>query len=98
MQNRLYFQRTKQALNEGKALSDKELAVLLKRDQDIKYAYGALKDNELGYPGAAAEAIDANAYQQFLQEYMNDVIPVVVADGQIFEMSKPGLERKAYYY
>lgn len=98
MQNRLYLQRTKQILNEGKALSDEALLALLKRDQDVKYAYGALENSELGYPGAAAEAIDSDAYQQFLQEYMNDVVPVVAADGQIFEVPKPGLERKGYYY
>jgi hypothetical protein len=98
MQNRLYFQRTKQTLNEGKPLSDEGLLALLKNDQDIRSGYGAVEDIELGYPGAAAESSDPDAYQQFLQEYMNDVIPAIANDGQIVEVLKPGLERKSYYY
>jgi hypothetical protein len=98
MQNRLYFQRTKQALNKGKALSDEEVLGLLKNDQVIRSVYGALEDSDLGYPGAAEVFAEPDTYQQFLQEYMNDVIPMIADDGQIIEVPKPGLENKRYYY
>ncbi len=98
MQNRLYNQRTKQILNEGRALSDEGLIALLNRDKAIKYAEGSLQEADLGYPGAAASAMDQNAYQQFLQEYMNDVIQMIGHQGQPYEVPKPGLENKYYYY
>jgi hypothetical protein len=98
MQNRLYNQRTKQILNEGKAISDEGLIALLNRDKAIKYAEGALQETDLGHPGGSALAVDQDAYQQFLQEYMNDVIQMIGQQGQPYETPKPGLENKYYYY
>ena len=71
MQNRVYLQRTRNALNENKTISDQALLNLLKKDQDIKYGHGELSELELGYPGAAVQYVDDETYQLFLNDYMN---------------------------
>ena len=71
MQNRVYLQRIRNTLNKNKAISNQTVLNLLKKDQDIKYGRGALSDLDLGYPGAAVQYIDDEAYQLFLNDYMN---------------------------
>lgn len=96
MQNRLYLQRTCNALNENKAISDQGLINLLKKDQDIKYGHGALDESDLGYPGAAAQSVDDEAYQLFLNDYMNAMgnRMGIYPDGPSF--SDPDIPRNYY--
>ena len=73
MQNRLYLQRTKNALNQNKAISDEALLRLMRQDNSRRYVFGTFNDNDLGYPGVTSkpDVVDYEAYQQFVNDYMN---------------------------